>query len=65
MSQSRARTCDFLTRTIFFYSQLHAIFCAFYSRFSINVYASGTVAPMQTFFTFFVEDKWIDQCLIK
>ena len=43
MSQSRARTCDFLTRTIFFYSQLHAIFCAFISRFSGNVYARGTV----------------------
>ena len=27
----------------FFYSQLHAIFCAFISRFSGNVYASGTV----------------------
>ena len=26
-----------------FYSQLHAIFGAFYSRFSVNVYASGTV----------------------
>ena len=26
------------------YSQLHAIFGAFYSRFSFNVYASGTVA---------------------
>ena len=26
-----------------FYSQLHAIFGAFYSRFSVNVYASDTV----------------------
>ena len=26
-----------------FYSQLHAIFGAFYSRFSVNVYASSTV----------------------
>ena len=26
-----------------FSSQLHAIFGAFYSRFSVNVYASGTV----------------------
>ena len=26
-----------------FYSQLHAIFGGFYSRFSVNVYASSTV----------------------
>ena len=37
MSQSRARTCDFLTRSIFLFA------IAFISRFSGNVYASGSV----------------------
>ena len=39
MSQSRARTCDFLTRTIFFIRNC----MRFFARFSGNVYASGTV----------------------
>ena len=38
-----ARTCDFLTRTFFLNSHSHAIFGAFYSRFLVNVYTSGTV----------------------
>ena len=42
--QAYARTCDFLTHTFFFLnSQLHAIFCAFYSPFLVKVHASGTV----------------------
>ena len=35
--------CDFFDVHDFFYLQLHVIFCAFYSRFSVNVYASSTV----------------------
>ena len=40
--QGRARTCDFLTRTIFLLAIAYD-FGAFNSRFSVDVYVSGTV----------------------
>ena len=43
MSQSHALMYDFLTRMIFFYSQLHAIFGTFNLHFLVNVYVSDTV----------------------
>ena len=46
MSQSRARTCDFLMRTIFFIRNYMRVFCAFNSRFSVNVYVSDTVGSL-------------------
>ena len=42
MSQAYARMCNFSTRTILFL-EIACDFWRVYSRFSVNVYASGTV----------------------
>lgn len=56
MCQAYVSACDFL------YSYLRATFGAFYLRFLVNVYASGTVAASRAFNHFAIFKLYPSEC---